>query len=225
MAAFLDSLNSGLGLAVLACLLLGLLCLLLAAVQLRRRRLFLSLSQGLLAVLLLGGAIVLLLLGTNLQTYQRLTYEQPVAQLSFTQLGPQQYRARVRLPDRDQGFRFQLDGDEWQLDARVIKWRPPANLLGLDARYRLERLSGRYRDLHQQRERPQSVYGLAANEGLDVWETLRGMQRYLDWVDTYYGSAAYLPMADGARFEVVLTQTGVVARPLNEAAEQAVRGW
>jgi hypothetical protein len=44
-------------------------------------------------------------------------------------------------------------------------------------------------------------------------------------VDAYYGTATYLPMADGARFEVTLSRTALLARPVNDAARQAVGDW
>jgi hypothetical protein len=44
-------------------------------------------------------------------------------------------------------------------------------------------------------------------------------------VDALYGSAVYVPMADGASFAVMVTQTGLIVRPLNPGAEHAVGGW
>lgn len=225
MAEILNVPEPGLAAAALVVFLLGLACLFLAISHLRRRHLLRSGFQGMLAFLLLAGAVLLVLIGINLKTYQRLTYEKPVAELSFQQLGPQHFRARLSgIPGRPAG-RFDLYGDEWQIDARIIKWKPPATLLGLDARYRLERLGGRYRDINQERENPRAVYRLAPRNGLDLWELLDGLQSHLGWVDAYYGNAAYLPMADGARYEVTLTQSGLVARPVNEAARQAVSRW
>ncbi|MEX2523859.1 MAG: hypothetical protein WD750_02795 [Gammaproteobacteria bacterium] len=225
MAEYLNATDPVLGLPALLLLLLGLLCLLMAAVHIRKRRLLPFLTQGTAAALLLGGAVILLLLELNLHTYQRLTYEQPIAELAFSQVGPQRYELRINAAGGGSG-NYRLNGDEWQLDARIMKWKAPATLAGLDARYRLERLSGRYRDINEQRERPQSVYGLTPEEvGLDLWALLGTLARYIDWVDAYYGSAAYLPMADGARYEVVLTQSGLIARPLNDEARRAVRDW
>jgi len=40
-------------------------------------------------------------------------------------------------------LRFVVRGDERQIDARVLKWRGVATLLGLDCHCRLERPSGR----------------------------------------------------------------------------------
>jgi hypothetical protein len=44
-------------------------------------------------------------------------------------------------------------------------------------------------------------------------------------IDAVYGSATYLPMADGALYEVSLSHTGLLARPLNASAEEAINTW
>jgi len=44
--------------------------------------------------------------------------------------------------------------------------------------------------------------------------------RWLSFVDVVYGSAAYLPMVNGARREISVTQSGLIARPLNWGAEK-----
>ena len=106
---------------------------------------------------------------------------------------------------------FMLAGDEWQLDARVLKWKGWANLLGLDAQYRLERVSGRYRDIEQERKDERTVYALSENPGVDLWTLSIEYPRWLPFVDAVYGSATYLPMADGARYEVSITQSGWLA--------------
>jgi hypothetical protein len=125
----------------------------------------------------------------------------------------------VRAPSGDVET-YVLNGDEWQLDARVLKWRGVANLLGLDARYRLERLGGRYVEIEQERTGPRSVYALGAPPALDLWLLARAYPRWLPFVDAVYGSATYLPMADGARFQVTISQTGW-SRAGNDAAQAA----
>jgi hypothetical protein len=44
-------------------------------------------------------------------------------------------------------------------------------------------------------------------------------------IDAYYGSATYVPMADGARFEVSLSRDALIARPANDVATEAVGRW
>ena len=160
----------------------------------------------------------------NLRTYLRLTYEQPVATLSFNALGPQDFR--VTLTDADGVNRTaELRGDDWQLDARVLKWKGLATVLGLDPLYRLERLEGRYRSTAQEQHDYHSVLELSSGGGLDLWSLAQDHAGWLPWVDAGYGSATYLPMADAARYTVTLSPTGLVARPANAAAQAAVSHW
>ncbi len=201
---------------------LGLFALVIALRRLLHARFIAAARSVLLALLLVACGAFLFALAATLETYARLSYEEPVAQLAFVALGPQLYNATlVRAPAGDVET-FVLNGDEWQLDARVLKWHGVANLLGLDARYRLERLGGRYLEIEQERSAPRSVYALGAAPALDLWLLARAYPRWLPFVDAFYGSATYLPMADGARYQVTISQTGLVARPSNEAAEAAV---
>jgi hypothetical protein len=160
----------------------------------------------------------------DLRTYLRLTYEQPVATLGFTALGPQAFR--VTLTDATGHSRSEeLRGDDWQLDARVLKWKGPATVLGLDPLYRLDRLEGRYRNAGQERNDYHSVVELSADAGLDLWFLAQHNAGWLPWVDAGYGSATYLPMADGALYTISLSPTGVLARPANPAAQAALSHW
>lgn len=160
----------------------------------------------------------------DLRTYLQLTYEQPVATLSFTALGPQSFRAT--LTDAMGRVRSaELHGDDWELDARVLKWKGFAAVLGLDPVYRLERLEGRYRNAGQESHDYHSVVELSADRGLDFWGFAQRNAGWIPWVDAGYGSATYLPMADGAEYQVSLSQTGLLARPANAAAEEALSHW
>jgi len=203
----------------------GLLLLTLGVRRLTVARFFSAAGSFLGGALLLAIAGLLFAVSLNLQTYSRLTYESPVADLVFEGRGTQQYRATLaKIPAGDLQI-FLLNGDEWQLDARVLKWRGWANLFGLNAEYRLERVSGRYRDVEQERHGPRSVYGLTENPGIDLWTLALQYPQRLPFIDSVYGSATYMPMADGARYRVSLTQSGLIARPLNEAAVTASRNW
>jgi hypothetical protein len=169
-------------------------------------------------------AIALVAIGMDLRTYARLTHEQAGATLTFRQVGERHYA--LELEQSDGGFRaLDLRGDEWQLDARILKWSGFGTVLGLDTRWRLERVSGRYRDVRMEQEAPRTVHDLAPPEtGFDLWAFAQG-KPWLPFVDATYGSATYLPLADGARYAVTVSSTGLVARPANEVARRAVAGW
>jgi hypothetical protein len=177
----------------------------------------------------------------NVQTYGRLTYERPVATLALRQLGPQYYEVNLIQPARPGQTQaaaalYPVHGDDWRIEAQVLKWKPWANVLGLDSQYRLDRLSGRYRSIEQELHGERSAYNLAAVEAnarngaipfkVEAWDAIRRYRPYIDAADTLYGSAAYMPMADGARYEVWITQSGLVARPANAVARNAsAGGW
>jgi hypothetical protein len=202
----------------------GLLVVLAVLLCRPRARLFGSLNLLMLLAGIAGAALVASV-AMNVLTYQRLGAEQVICELGFAQLEPQRFSATLTEQPGEIGRVYEILGDEWQLDARVIKWTGPATLLGFDALYRLERLGGRYRDVDADRSSPRSVYGLAQERGLDLWNLLGRWKHLLPWLDAYYGSATYLPMADGARYRVSLSQSGLIARPLNQAARDAVDRW
>jgi hypothetical protein len=205
--------------------LFGASLLFLACQRLYRARFVAATSSALMGLLLLALAALSFVVSLNLHTYARLTHEQPVAEIVFEARGPQEYRATLaEIPSGEMQL-FMLAGDEWQIDARVLKWRGWANLLGFDAQYRLERIGGRYRDIEQERTARRTVYALSENPGLDLWMLSTRYSRWLPFVDATYGSATYMPMADGARYEISITQTGLIARPMNPAAEAASAGW
>lgn len=205
--------------------LFGLLLVALACQRLARARFLAASGSALTGLLLLAVAVVILIVSLNLHTYARLTYEQPVAEIVLESRGPQRYRAMLtKIPSGEMQM-FILKGDEWQLDARVLKWKGWANLVGLDAQYRLERVSGRYRDVEQDRSAERTVYGLSENPGVDLWMLSTQYPKWFPFVDAMYGSATYLPMAEGARYEVKMTQSGLIARPVNEAASTAAGAW
>jgi hypothetical protein len=219
--------------------LLGLALLLKGLAALFRGRFVGGLLGGGVGAALVAAATIAALLALDVQTYARLTYERPVATVAIRQLGPQYFEATVTQPDRGENAPaaanlYPLHGDEWRIEAQVLKWKPWANVLGLDSQYRLDRLSGRYRLIEQEINAERSVHPLSGGDAgpdwlpwrLDAWETARRHRRYVPAVDTLYGGAAYMPMADGARYEVWITQSGLIARPANDAAREAsAGGW
>jgi hypothetical protein len=208
--------------------LVGLLIALPLEIAAFRRLARLQIASGTM-LLLLGGVVALLAVGTalvamNLYTYARLTHEQEAARVQIRQLGERRYAVSVQ-PKGEAPRHFELRGDEWQIDARVLKWSAMGNLLGFDTVYRLERLSGRYGDITLEKNAPRTVHALAEDPGVDFWSLVRKHHRYLPFTDALYGSAAYVPMAEGAEYAVNVTASGLVVRPGNDAAKKAVGGW
>ncbi len=171
---------------------------------------------------LLGALVATALLG-----YRRLASEALVAEVATRALGNGDWAVTLALPDGNLRT-LQLAGDDWQLDARVIKWRSTAVVLGAPPLYRLERIGGRWRDIDAERSRPRSVESLADLPLPDLWMLKRRFPGWLPWVDADYGSAAWLPFVEDGRFTVSLAAAGgLVARPADEATARRVAesGW
>lgn len=181
--------------------------------------------RGMFGLALLALAAFFALMALDIFTYRQIVKEQVIATLSFEQLGEQEFK--VLLADEGgEEKTYRLRGDQWQLDARIIKWEGDLARFGVQPGYRLDRISGRYFSLEKERLAERTVYSFNESRmGVDVWQWIRRYRDKLPIVDAVYGSATYLPMADGALFEVSLTGTGLVARPLNEVAEKAVGDW
>lgn len=188
-----------------------------AAVTARRRWREGRFIGGLWRVVLAAGALGLAmtagLAGLSLKGWQRLSAEAPVALLETRALGGRAWQVVVELPD---GSRQQavLQGDDWQLDAQVIKWSPRAVALGAPPLYRLDRIAGRWRDAGREGSIQKAVASLANPQPLDLWSLKHRYPRWLPLVDVEFGSSAYLPFVDGGRFQVTLAASGgLVARP------------
>lgn len=211
---------------LIAAFALAVLCALAALVQVRsarrrwrERRRFAAMHRALWSCAFLLLALLGTFGGLGLLGWHRLSSEATVATVEARLISPQRYAVVVTTPD---GMRreVELAGDDWQLDARVIKWSPSAVVLGAPPLYQLDRIGSRWRDLAREREAPRSVVALAPASTFGWWQLKQRYPRWLPWVDADYGSAAYLPLVDGGRYTVTLAAAGgLVARPADAATQ------
>ncbi len=180
----------------------------------------------------LGLAGVIAFAGLNIQTYKRLTYERPVATVKFTAVPDQvdAYRADVIFSDGEvllqaDGTAPVFRGNEWQIGAKVIKFKPMANILGYDSIYRLEHM--RSLDAMQfssdvvTEGKIDGIRIVTDEPGIDVGGmAVKYGSRF--GIDAEYGSATYQPMGDGFEYEVSITQDALIARP-NESTKAKIQ--
>lgn len=182
----------------------------------RQRRRLSACHRSAWLLVLVSLALLASALALSLDGYRRLSAEQPVARIGVRAFGPQQWALRVDLADGTHES-AQITGDDWQLDARVIKWTPRAVSLGAQPLYRVERVSGRWRDAAKARTAAPSVSAIGGDGMLDLWQLKRRYPAWLPWVDADFGSAAYMPLIDGARYDVTIAAAGgLIARPADD---------
>jgi hypothetical protein len=186
---------------------------------------------------LIGGAIAAVLgtafglIGFNAQTYSRLVYESPVAEVTVHAIDSAALRYRVtvhRLDGSNRSEDCELQGDEWLISGRVQKWQPWANVIGMNATYSLDQLSNRYTSSARGDGKPITSCDLGGptpiiNQYVPAW--------VMDWLishsyvqDRRFGDANYMPLADGAVYHVVITQSGFNSEPANDAGRKANDG-
>lgn len=181
--------------------------------------------RGMAGLTLVICSLVLGLVALDLFSYKQLVAEQSIGTISFQQLGPQRFYATL-VDTKGEEQRYELAGDQWQLDVRFIKWPTAMAAVGVKPGYRLDRLSGRYYSLDMERRGDRTVYALNdTRAGIDIWNFFRERGTALKLVDAIYGSATFVPMADSALYEILLSHSGLLARPLNEPARLALSRW
>jgi hypothetical protein len=183
-----------------------------ATKQVRARRWLAAALRGLVGVLLLALAALAGAIVVGLRAYQTLTLEVLAATVTTQPLGPQRFRATIVLPDKRLAM-YDLAGDALYMDAHILKWHPWVNLLGLHTSYELDRVAGRYNEVSDERAKPRTAYELARPAGIDLFSIAR---RHLlgPLVDAEYGSAAFVAGTRPARYEVRVSTTGLLMRPV-----------
>lgn len=209
----------------LGALLVAILIVTMAIKLLFRRGWFLAWLKGMFGLMLVVLSILLVLAAWDIYRYDEILDKQSIATISFEELELQSYR--VSLVDSSGAeSQYQLRGDQWQLDARIFTWSESLIKLGFNSGFRLHRLAGRYYSLEKERNSERTVYDLNPSLGyVDVWQWLRNSNALIPWLNTVSGSATFVPMSDGALYEISLSHSGLVAHPLNERAQTAVKRW
>jgi hypothetical protein len=184
---------------------------------LRRRRL-LSATGSLLGALLLATIALLagvILVGTR--GYAALTREERAALVWTVPTGDARFVAHVRLNDGSLRT-FRMAGDALYVDAHILKWRPVVNLFGLHTAYELDRIAGRYESVEEERSRQRTVYALAPARAIDLFDLRRRWPVLAPLVDAEYGSATFVAVKDTSAWEILVSPTGLLARPASVAA-------
>ena len=186
---------------------------------------FVGWVKGMFGLSLLAVGLGIGVVAYDIYSYKQILVGQPVATINFETI-ENQYFDVVLVDTNGKQQRFSVYGDQWQLDARIIKWQGYFSGLNINPAYRLDNLSGRYYDLYQEPTQKRSSYSITKSPlALDLWQIIHQHPQWFSVLDANYGSARYLPMKDGALYQISLTNTGLHVRPLNDVANNAMSEW
>lgn len=143
-------------------------------------------------------------------TYNALTYETVIAKIKFDQqsINDKSFIAHIHEDDDDKIGDFKIYGEQWRIDAKFMKMKYWANILGLDSRYALERFEGRYKSVNDENSQKQLAHDLGEETIIDA-VTINGWNPF---VDAEYGSSTYQDINPKYEYIVYKTQTGVIVR-------------
>ena len=168
-------------------------------------------------LLCLAGAALAGLAAVGMQGYRALTYEEVAATVSTEPIGSQRFRATIRLRDGRLAM-YDFAGDAFYVDAHILKWHSLVNLVGLHTAYELDRVAGRYNTVAEERSRPRTVYSVARPKPVNVFDTVRRFKLLAPLVDAEYGSATFVAATKPAEFEVRVSASGLLIRPIARVA-------
>jgi hypothetical protein len=178
-------------------------------------------GHALLLVIFMVLGLFLAGMAVSLRGYRFLSEEEPVVQIDSRILSPQRWAITLTWPDSS-SRNVMLAGDDFRVEAIVLKWKLPAMLVGLPPLYRLDRISGRYDDASQEMTAPRTVIDFNEAGQSDLLDLRKQYASWLPEVDVLFGSGAFLPLVDGGHYSVDLMRTGaLVARP-DDATQQRI---
>ena len=196
----------------------ALVALLLAWSRWLARRRLAAAGHASMAIAAASGAFLMWSVLAGLESYEPVLRDQPVAGLYLERTGAQGFRATLTRLPAGRVQVFELNGDQWRLDARTLDWQGPAAQLGLSRMYRLERLSTRAARPLSGPQIAASSYALASDGGNDLWAKGRTGAGWMRHIHGGHADGPWQPLADGALFTVRLDGRALRVEPANKAA-------
>ncbi|MDX2233428.1 MAG: hypothetical protein NW200_02915, partial [Hyphomonadaceae bacterium] len=165
-----------------------------------------GMASGLVAI---AAAFIAALVALNMQSYSRLTWEAPVAEVRVRAADPAQKLYEVivaRLDGSDEETNCIIQGDEWILGGRVQTWKPWARTLGMNATYDLDQIANKYIDAREANGKTITACDVSRPPNPMIARLPGDVRTWLASVslaeDRRFGSANYMPLADGAVYRV-----------------------
>lgn len=168
-----------------------------------------KLLSALIALPFIGTAlhfiITAILAGLLALTYTSLSKEEIVAKINFDTIPNQSQVYIAHLCDAN-GSKiddYAIFGDQWRMDAGFIKMEYWANVFGVDSKYVLNRIEGRYKNIEDENSKKHYSYQIEEHSMID---------NFSFFIDTTYGSSVYQDIKLDTEYTVLKSQTGLLVR-------------
>ena len=170
-------------------------------------------------------ALFFSIVGIDLATYHQLTSQDLIYKVSIKEISANVYDFHLQSSDSDKTFR--LEGDQWQIDFRLIRFSATSTVMGFYNLYQASRLSNRYESIEDEQQKPKQYYSLRNTviNSLDLWKFVKSYYSYLPGISSAFGSSVYAPLKNNAEYEILIGYAGVVVKATNEAGQSAIQQW
>lgn len=173
--------------------------------------------RGTVALAALSTGVLGMVTGWTVLQWQEVSLGEPLQSLAISRGGNKTWQISVRSAERGRSLR--INGDLLEVRGRLLVLETPIKGLGAVMRYHLDGLTGRMTGT----DTPLQYRGNSANDWNgwgDAWEWDRTLSLPLVRAESLF--PAYLPLVDGASFDIVLQGHQLEAVPANEVAERAL---
>ncbi len=178
-------------------------------------------GSGILRVLFggltLAGAMIAGLIGLNLQTYAALSKERLAGQVVLKKVGDHVYTASIDLADdgklRGKPVDYQVTGERVHISGPVVKFKPWANVIGVDSLFKVSEIYGTYVDpncTNTYTPRRESTQECNSD---DFFGCLGTSWKLLNLADFGHTSDSGQLMADGAVYDIYASQDAFELKP------------
>ncbi|HPN05875.1 MAG TPA: hypothetical protein PK050_08695 [Hyphomonadaceae bacterium] len=180
-----------------------------------------KLGSGLLRVLFggltLAGAMIAGLIGLNLQTYAALSKERLAGQVVLKKVGDHNFTASVDLADdgklRGKPVDYQITGERVHISGPVVKFKPWANVLGIDSLFKVSEIYGTYVDPNCTNTYTPRRESTQECDNTDFFGCLGTSWKLLNLADFGHTSDSGQLMADGAVYDIYASQDAFELKP------------
>ena len=200
-----------LNIAALVLIILCIIFLFAFVASLRKRKFFGAVRNFTFALLMLSLSLLFGSISISIQGYNAYTREELVASVEVSPIREQLYTARITFPDNTEK-QFNLEGDEFYIDAHILKWKSLVNLFGLHTFYELDRVAGRYIDIEDESNKHRTVYSLAEDKLIDIFYLRLKYPIFSFLVDAEYGSASFVTANTHKKINIMVSTTGLLIR-------------
>lgn len=168
--------------------------------------------------LTLAGAMIVGLIGLNLQTYAALSKERLAGQVTLKQVGEYEFTATIDLADDQQKLRgqpveYQVTGQRLFIEGPVVKFKPWANVIGMDSLFKVTEVYGTYVNPNCTNKYPPRRHTTEECAPGEFFGCLGQSWQMLNLADFSHVSASGQLMADGAIYDIYASQDAFELKP------------